>query len=324
MKVSQLLESRQANWQELEGLSVQLEGRRRRKLDPAAMTRFAALYRAACADLALADAHQLPPQTIDYLHRLVGRAHNQLYRSRRFQMATWTRQILVDVPRRLLADRCLWLAMAIFWGTFLVSAMLASSMPGFAEQVAGKEFLEMLEDNFSNPIDGIDQAAFGGMAGFYILHNIGIGFRCFAFGLFFGIGGLFETFVNAAVLGTAFGHMATVSQRDNFFHFVTAHGPFELTAIVLSAAAGMRLGFSLVDTKGLARAASLRRASEVAMPTIMAAATMFFLAAMLEAFLSPSSAPYPVKAGAALFSTGLLITYFFVLGWPRGTDRAAR
>ena len=52
------------------------------------------------------------------------------------------------------------------------------------------------------------------------------------------------------VLGAAFGHMGTVEQRDNFFQFVTAHGPFELTAIVLSAAAGMRLGFSLVDTHG--------------------------------------------------------------------------
>ena len=48
-----------------------------------------------------------------------------------------------------------------------------------------------------------------------------------------GIGGLFATIYNAAVLGATFGHMATMPQRENLFHFVTAHGPFELTAIVL-------------------------------------------------------------------------------------------
>jgi hypothetical protein len=89
------------------------------------------------------------------------------------------------------------------------------------------------------------------MAGFYINHNTGIGLRCFAFGLFFGIGGLFAVVFNAASLGTTFGHMARVPQSENFYEFVTAHSPFEFTAIVLSAAAGMRLGFSVVQTNGL-------------------------------------------------------------------------
>ncbi len=60
--------------------------------------RFSALYRAACADLALADAYQLPAETVRYLHQLVGRAHKQLYRSRSFNMSTWLTQLF---------DRCL-------------------------------------------------------------------------------------------------------------------------------------------------------------------------------------------------------------------------
>jgi uncharacterized membrane protein SpoIIM required for sporulation len=86
---------------------------------------------------------------------------------------------------------------------------------------------------------------------------------------------------------------------------------------MLSAAAGMRLGFSLVDTKGLTRLASLRRATGVAMPTLMAAMVMFMLAAMIEGFLSPSSAPYAVKALVAVLSAGMLMVYFVVLGYPR-------
>jgi uncharacterized membrane protein SpoIIM required for sporulation len=128
------------------------------------------------------------------------------------------------------------------------------------------------------------------------------------------VGGLFATVFNAAFLGAVFGHMSTVSQWDNFSTFVTAHSPFELTAIVLSAAAGMRLGFALVHTGGRTRGAALRLAAGEAMPIAAGAVLLFLMAALIEAFLSPSSAPYVVKAGVAIGSTLLLLSYYFVLG----------
>ena len=73
MKVVDLLESRREQWRELEQLCAQMERWRRQTVPADTATRFAALYRAACADLALADAYQLPSASIDYLHQLVGR-----------------------------------------------------------------------------------------------------------------------------------------------------------------------------------------------------------------------------------------------------------
>ena len=43
---------------------------------------------------------------------------------------------------------------------------------------------------------------------------------------------------------------------------------------------------------------------------------LFLLAALIEAFVSPSSAPYAVKAGVAVVSTLLLLFYFVGLGYP--------
>jgi uncharacterized membrane protein SpoIIM required for sporulation len=150
-----------------------------------------------------------------------------------------------------------------------------------------------------------------------VFHNTTIGLKCFAFGLIFGVGGLYMTVFNAGYLGAVFGFMASSPQSDNFFHFVTAHGPFELTAIVLSAAAGMRMGFALVDTKGLTRTAALRREARESLPTMWAAIVLFVLAALIEAFVSPSSAPYWAKAMVAGVSVGALVFYFLVLGYPR-------
>ena len=96
MKVVDLLERRRPNWQELERLCEQTQLTAGKSLSPAEVSRLGSLYRAACADLALAFSYQLPQNTVQYLHRLVGRAHNQLYRSRRFEWAKWTRMLVWD------------------------------------------------------------------------------------------------------------------------------------------------------------------------------------------------------------------------------------
>jgi hypothetical protein len=41
---------------------------------------------------------------------------------------------------------------------------------------------------------------------------------------------------------------------------------------------------------------------------------MFLLAAGIEGFLSPSAAPYEIKAAVAIVSTVMLLYYFVVLG----------
>jgi uncharacterized membrane protein SpoIIM required for sporulation len=314
MKVAELLESRRTNWRALELLCVQMEGRKRRKLGGAGTARFAALYRAACADLALADAYQLPANTVGYLHQLVARAHNQLYRSRRFDFPTWGHELFQAVPRRLRADRFLRVALVIFWGLFFFSFELARIKPEFAASCAGKQMLHSERESFSQPLDQKNGALSSLMVGFYIYHNTSIGLECFAFGLLFGVGGLVALVFNAVQLGAVFGYMSTVPEWHVFSQFVTAHGPFELTAIALSAAAGMRLGFALIDTRGLSRLEALRQSGREAMPVMAAAMAMFALAGLIEAFLSPSAAPYAIKAAVAIASASLLFFYIVILG----------
>ena len=324
MKVAELLETRRQNWQQLDTLCVKLENRTKRRIGPAELTRFAALYRAACADLALAESYQLPPQTVRYLHQLVGRAHNQLYPSRQFQIDKWHKELLIDVPQRLTSDPCLWIAFSLFWGVFLLSMYFAAEyklpgtsrppVSGYAEHLVGRDLLDQIQEMHSSSVRS------GGspyMVAWYIRHNTGIGLKCFVAGLIFGVGGLFATVFNAAYLGAIFGFMLRAPERDNFFDFVTAHGPFELTAIVLSAAAGMQLGFALVRTGGLSRIDSLRKAGTQAMPTMATAMLLFFFAALIEGLISPTNIPYVLKALVAVLSSGLLVFYFVMLGWPR-------
>jgi uncharacterized membrane protein SpoIIM required for sporulation len=332
MKVVELLERRRQNWQELERLCDRLQmSAGMGSLAPPETARFAALYRAACADLALADAYQLPQNTVQYLHRLVGRAHNQLYRSRRFDPAALAKMLLFDVPQQVFGDRCVQLMFVLFWGMFILSAWLSYdklAWPEYAETVLGHEQIEALEESYSHPIDGSLRSGEEdtGMAGFYIFHNAGIGLQCFASGLLV-IPGLLISAFNAMQLGAAFGYMARpdvyAEQGKNLFHFATAHGPFELTAIVLSAGAGLRLGLAWIMPGEWSRFSSLMRWGRKMMPVMMSAVVMFMMAALIEGFLSPSAAPYWVKATVAIASSGMLAFYFVVLGFPRGGGSAA-
>src|SRR6267142_751930 len=306
MKVVELLERRRPNWQELDRLCDQVQAGAGKSLPPAEVSRLGALYRAACADLALAYAYQLPQNTVQYLHRLVGRAHNQLYRSRRFEFGKWVHTLLFEVPKTIFHDRCVQIMFCVFWGLFILSAYLAYSKtawPDFAEQVLTADGIQSLEKMYENPIDGSQRSGDTNttMAGLYIWNNTGIGLQCFAWGLVV-VPGMLVTMFNAISLGAAFGYMARpdVPAGDNFFHFVTAHGPFELTAIVLSAGAGLRLGLSWMMTNGLTRSSALRKAGRQVMPVVGAAMVMFFMAALIEGFLSPSAAPYALKIIVAL------------------------
>lgn len=313
MKVAQLVEKRRRQWAELERLCESTT-------QPDDVARFAALYRAACADLALASSYQLAPGTVQYLHRLVGRAHSRLYRSRRFNPQSWADVIFYKAPQQIFSDPCVAVAALLFFGLFTLSAILAfneSAFPAYAETIVGAEQLEGLEDMYADPIEGNFQQ-YVVMAGFYIRHNTGIGLRCFAFGILL-IPCLWTLCSNAVILGASFGYMARegVAGGDHFCVFVTAHGPFELTAIALSAGAGLRLGMGLFRTRGMTRLASLRVNAIRAVPIMVAAVVLFALAAFTEGFISPSPLVYPLKAAWAILSSGMLMFYFVILGFPR-------
>ena len=105
----------------------------------------------------------------------------------------------------------------------------------------------------------------------------------------------------------------------HFQNFVTAHGPFELTAIILSAGAGLKIGLSWLMTGGLTRSDSLLRSARETLPIVMCAVILFIFAAFIEGFVSPSTSelmPWWVKGLVGVCSTCGLMFYFVVLGYP--------
>jgi len=153
------------------------------------------------------------------------------------------------------------------------------------------------------------------MFGFYISNNISVSFRTFASGILFGVGSIFFLVFNGLLMGAVAGHLTNAEFTQTFFSFVVGHGSFELTAIAISGAAGLKLGYSLLAPGNLMRKESLMRASKVAIQLVYGVIIMLVIAAFIEAFWSSNNVLMPwQKYLVGGFLWALVIGYFVFSG----------
>ena len=154
-----------------------------------------------------------------------------------------------------------------------------------------------------------------GMFGFYVMNNVGIGFRSFAGGIFFGVGSALILAVNGLIIGATAGHLTRLGFGSTFWPFVVGHGALELTAIAICGAAGLLLGQALLAPGRQTRLAALRTRARSAIVLVLGAMAMLVLAAVIEAFWSPlPMVPTAVKVAFGTLWWILVALYFTKAG----------
>ena len=286
---------RQHEWRELDmmlGQDKQLYSH-----DGATISRIASLYRALCTDLVRCQSARYTPDLAGYLNGIAGRAHSALYGARPVRAFGVPKLILREFPASLRKNwRFFLLSTLLFVVPWIIGQAGAMTSPTFARHVLPAHELEMMAKMYSKGFDegraaGID----AGMAGFYVQHNVGIAFRCFSTGILAGLGSMFFLVFNGLQIGTVTGWVWNAGYGGNILTFMCGHAPFELTAILIAGAAGLRMGYALVATKGRTRLGSLRGSAREIAALVIGAAVMLVIAAGIEGFWSPSGAPPQVK-----------------------------
>lgn len=309
--------ARRAEWDELSALLASKS--MLHKLPPASISRAAALYRAVCGDLMRAQANGYGPDVVGLLDGLAARAHNALYEAPRYRLRAVRELLEAEFPRSLRRHaRFFALATALFVLPGVLGFVGASRSRAFALQILPQSTITEMETAYGEGFnDGRSADANAGMAGFYVFNNVGIAFRCFATGVLFGLGSAFFLVYNGLTIGAVAGLVTAAGHGRNLLSFTCTHGAFELTAIVISATAGMVMGYALVDTQGRTRFGSLRAKSRDIVNLIMGAAVMLLVAAAIEGFWSPSSVRPTVKYGAAV-AAYLFVTLYLALAGRKG------
>jgi uncharacterized membrane protein SpoIIM required for sporulation len=316
-------------WQELEALLDRAEGKKpdkktRNKNAPKGKTppldgaRLAELYRRSCEHLALAQARAYPIHLTQRLESLTQRAHRLIYRRHDYGLARLKHLVLVGFPQSVRAHRWYLLAATLLFAVPLLAVGWATWRdPGFILHLADAQQAQEYDRMYDESAHALgrmrDASTDWQMFGFYVMHNIGIGFQCFAGGLFAGIGSVFFLVFNGAQIGGVAGYLTARGHSENFYSFVVTHGAFELTAIVLSGAAGLRLGHALLAPGRRTRLEALKHAAGDAIVVVYGVIGMLLLAAAIEAFWSSARWVMPqVKYGVGAACWALVVAY---LGW---------
>lgn len=297
--------ARRADWDRLNALTREVETRGLRTLPEGDLRDFGLLYRRAAADLSAARADGTAQPLAEYLNRLVSRAHNHVYSGQRTSVVSVWRFLSAEYPRLV---RRLFPYIAASFALCLLGALLGTleslARPHFMRAVLGPEMVATIERHemwTKSVLSAKPQES-----SFIMTNNITVTFMVFAGGILAGLPTIFMLFWNGMSVGIISTACAQHGMALDLWSFVAAHGALELPSIFIAGGAGLRIAAGMLFPGDLSRRASVSRAGGEAVRLLAGTIPMLFVAGVLEAFLSPTTAPRPLKfAVCALLLTGL-------------------
>jgi uncharacterized membrane protein SpoIIM required for sporulation len=143
-------------------------------------------------------------------------------------------------------------------------------------------------------------------------NNLSVALVGWAGGALAGIGSLYILFLNGFLLGSVFGITIHYALAGRLLEFVSAHGPLEITLILVAAGAGLRMGRALIEATDLPRRDMLRTAGRDALVILLGCLPWFVPLGFVEGFVSPATSVVPgVKAALGLS----LLALFLMAAW---------
>ncbi len=275
-----------------------------------------ALYRAAAADLALAQRDFPHHEVTPFLNHLVGRAHHRVYRGSslgRGRIRDFLRAGFPQLFRR--HWRYIAVAALLFFGPALLCWPLVARDPTRAYTLLPQAaaMFQNVEREGRLWID-ISAAESSAAGAFIMTNNIQVAFMAFAGGALAGLLTVYVLLTNGIMLGTIFGFVQAYGLADELGAFVIGHGPIELSVICIAGGAGLRLGHAMIAPGLLRRRDAIAQAARDALGLVAGGALLLVLAGLIEGFLSPSALPWQAKALIGVGSGVLLYAYLLRAG----------
>jgi uncharacterized membrane protein SpoIIM required for sporulation len=317
VKVEQLVADREADWTRLDELLREARGRPER-LGPDGVRELGARYRAAAADLAVARRRFPSDPVTARLERLVAAARQAVYGSVRRRASV--RAFLSRGYWRRVRERpvALAVAAALMFGTAGLAVLWGATDPGAASGVVPANFIDAAHPPTGDRGLTAEQSA--EFSSQIFTNNITVALVAFAAGITAGLGTALSLVVNGLILGAVLGVSIDAGTTGEILRLIVAHGVLELSCITVAAAAGLRMGWAIVDPGRRARRDALAREARAAVVIAVGTAPWLVVAGLVEGFVSPSGAS---SAAVAAIGLGLGALYWSLVLWRGRPERPA-
>lgn len=278
-------------------------------------------YRQILHDNALAAARFPGTGAARRLQKLAVVATRWLYRPHRDRSSRFMRFWRVDFPRAFRANRQN-TAAAVY--VFLVAAAFGLGLAVMETSLATVLLGERSVSDLTNGhlwTESLVTAVPPAISSSAIArNNLGVALVGWAGGALAGIGSLYILFLNGFLLGAVFGVTMHFSMARPLSEFVSAHGPLELTLIIVTAGAGLRMGRALLEATDAPRRQALESAGRDGLTILLGCLPWFVPLGLIEGFVSPS--PWVPAGLKAVIGVSLVALFLIAAGNPfwKGED----
>jgi uncharacterized membrane protein SpoIIM required for sporulation len=146
-------------------------------------------------------------------------------------------------------------------------------------------------------------------------NNLTVTIAAFASGLLAGIGTVFVLVSNGVQIGAVCALCIREHVGVPFFSFVGAHGPMELSIIVIAGGAGLVVAEAVIDPGELPRRQYLKKRGTQAVQLVLGCAPFLALTGVIEGFISPGNLFHgPLKIALGLVLASFFWAYLFAAG----------
>lgn len=310
MDYRRFAELRAPLWDELE---QGLERARAGRLDYLALERLSLLYRQVLHDHSIARGRFAGTAIDRRLHRLMLEATHRLQRDSGQEVPTLARFVLQIFPRtfrRLYPE--IGVAVAFFCAATLLGAVLAAAQPAVAALFLPQGTIDNLRHGELWTDAILETGSSPTISSSIALNNLKVLVTAFAGGALAGVGALWVLLLNGLMLGSLLVTTAHYGLAGRLFEFIAAHGPLELSLIVISAGAGLHIGRELVFAGDLPRAERLRLAGRESLVVLLGCVPFILLLGVVEGFVSPSDLPVPYKLALGIAIEAIFLSWTFL------------
>ncbi|WP_433474436.1 stage II sporulation protein M [Spirillospora sp. CA-142024] len=308
MDVDAYVAEHNAEWQRLERLI-----NRGRRLTGAEADELVELYQRAATHLSVVRSSSPDPQLVGRLSSLVARGRAAVAGAQAPLWRDVTRFATVSFPAAAYRMRWWWIGNAVL-GNLLALALaiwVVHSPEVQASVGTPEEIRELVEHDFANYYTEHSASSFA----FQVwVNNAWVSATALIFGILLGIPTVYVLLLNQVNLGLSGGLMFAYGKGDVFFGLILPHGLLELTAVYLACAAGLKLGWTIIDPGRRRRGQALAEEGRAAVSIAIGLVGVLLVSGLIEGFVTGWVHTTWLRIAIGVVAEVAFLGYVIVLG----------
>ena len=307
MRYERYIELNRERWDAFEVRLAQLE-QSPKTVSHGDLEELSVAYRKVLHDHAVVNSRFKNTWASDHLRHLAVRANHLLQWQSKGRRKGLLYFLLVAFPRNfrsiageIVVSGCLLIASAIF------GAALSALDPAVGTAFIGQQSAEGLREGeiWTDAIreDGASSSAR------IAANNMRVAVTAWGGGMLAGLGAFYILFLNGFLLGAVVLVTYHFQMNGALLNFISAHGPLELSLIVIAAAAGVHVGRTLVSPGVVPLSERLPESAQRSSVVMLGCLPWLLVLGFVEGFISPS----PDISQAVKLALGILILSLFLI-----------